>query len=143
MIFQRSKTVTIEAAGHTWKFNRPPGSVVLGWAPRVAELSQGSDDGSKVFPISVDSYRAMLEEIAEHVRDIDGEAADGVTAEQLDSGLNAGEGLQVWIGFFTALNATADDVGKSEKRSGSASPKTPQADRSTTADPAGANAHAH
>jgi len=143
MIFQRSKTVTIEAAGHTWKFNRPPGSVVLGWAPRVAELSQGSDDGSKVFPISVDSYRAMLEEIAEHVRDIDGEAADGVTAEQLDSGLNAGEGLQVWIGFFTALNATADDVGKSEKRSGSASPKTQPDDRSTTADPAGANAHAH
>jgi hypothetical protein len=143
MIFQRSKTVTIEAAGHTWKFNRPPGSVVLGWAPRVAELSQGSDDGAKVFPVTVDSYRAMLEEIAEHVRDIDGEAADGLTADELDAGLNAGEGLQVWIGFFTALNATADDVGKSGKRSGSASPKTPPDDRSTTADPAGANAHAH
>tara|TARA_Y100001963_G_scaffold106955_1_gene147796 strand:+ start:1312 stop:1743 length:432 start_codon:yes stop_codon:yes gene_type:complete len=143
MIFQRSKTVTIEAAGHTWKFNRPAGSVVLGWAPRVAELSQGSDDSQKVFPVSVDSYRAMLEEIAEHVRDIDGEAADGVTADQLDAGLNAGEGLQVWIGFFTALNATAEDVGKSEKQSGSASPKTPQADRSTTADRAGVNAHAH
>lgn len=143
MIFQRSKTVTIEAAGHTWKFNRPPGSVVLGWAPRVAELSQGSDDSQKVFPVSVDSYRAMLEEIAEHVRDIDGEAADGVTADELDAGLNAGEGLQVWIGFFTALNATAEDVGKSEKRSESALPKTPQADRSTTADRAGVNARAH
>jgi|TARA_Y100000296_G_scaffold38157_1_gene44160 hypothetical protein len=143
MIFQRSKTVTIEAAGHTWKFNRPPGSVVLGWAPRVAELSQGSDDASRVFPITVDSYVGMLEEIAEHVRDIDGEAADGVTAEQLDSGMNAGEGLQVWIAFFTALNATAADVGKPEKRSESDSPKTPPDDRSTTADPAGASAHAH
>jgi hypothetical protein len=143
MIFQRSKTVTVEAAGHTWKFNRPPGSVVLGWAPRVAELSQSSDDGSRIFPVTVDSYKQMIEEIAEHIRDIDSEAADEVTAEMLDGSLNAGEGLQVWIAFFTALNATNAEMGKPERRSESDSPKTQTDDKSTTADRAGDSALAH
>lgn len=143
MIFQRSKTVSVEVGGRTWRFNRPPGSIVLGWAPRVAELTQASEDGGRVFPVTVESYTQMLEEIAEWVRDIDGEAAEDLTAEILDSSLNAGEGLQTWISFFTALNATKEEVGKPERRSGSDSPKIPMEDKSTTVEVAGPSELAH
>ena len=137
MIFQRSKTVTVDVMGKSWRFNRPPGSVVLGWAPRVAELSKGAESQDRIFPVSVEAYREMLEELSTWVRDIDGEAADELSADDLDSCLIAAEGLQVWIGFFTALNASVLEVGKSEKQSGSDSQKTTQDDPSTTADPAG------
>tara|TARA_Y100001963_G_C6762603_1_gene440343 strand:+ start:705 stop:1136 length:432 start_codon:yes stop_codon:yes gene_type:complete len=137
MIFKRSKTVTVEVLGRTWKFNRPPGSVVLGWAPRVAELSRNEQKAGQVFPISPDDYLEMLSEIAEWVRDIDGEAADAVTAAELDDALLCSEGLQVWISFFTSLNASQEDLGKLERRSESDSLKTTPVEQSTTVDPAG------
>ena len=143
MIFQRSKTVTVEVMARVWRFNRPPGSVVLGWAPRVAELSRAADQVDRVFPIDVDEYRSMVEELAEWVRDIDGESADDLTAADLDAGMIASEGLQVWIAFFTELNASAADVKKSATPSGSDSPRTTTAGRSTTAEGAGKDGLRH
>lgn len=137
MIFKRSKTVTVQVIGRTWRFNRPPGSVVLGWAPRVAELSRNEQKAGQVFPISPDDYVEMLSELSQWVRDIDGEAADTVTADELDEALLCSEGLQVWISFFTSLNASSVDLGKQEKRSESDSQKTTPEEQSTTADPAG------
>lgn len=134
MMFQRSKTVTVEVLGRVWRFNTPPGSVVLGWAPRVAEISQATD---RMFPVDPENYQNMLTEIVAWVRDIDGEAADGLTVEEIDAGIDANEGLHVWVAFFTELNASVIDLGKRETRSESDSRKMKEGEQSTTADRAG------
>lgn len=100
MIYRRSKTVDVEHEGVVWTFNRPPGSVLLGWAPQVAELSNGADEGV-AFPIGPTRYCEMLEDLAKWVAEVGGTPTT-LTGDQLDSELLPQEGVTLWASFFCA-----------------------------------------
>lgn len=113
MIYRRSKTVTVEHNGVTWTFNRPPGSVLLGWAPQVAELSKaGEVEG--VLPVTPDRYRELLDDLSSWVAEVDG-VPTTLTGEQLDCELLLAEGLSIWAGFFMACQL-GDSEGKKSAR---------------------------
>ena len=115
MIYRRSKTVEVEHEGVTWTFNRPPGSVLLGWAPQVAELSKAGE-GDSVLPITPKNYLELLSDLAEWVSEVDG-VPTSLTGEQLDSELLVGEGLGLWAKFFLACQSTENEKKRSEKLS--------------------------
>lgn len=126
MIFQRSRTIAVEQGGRKWTFRRPKGSALIGWGPSLAEMAMAADSDdarASVFPVGVEAYQEMLGTLADHLHSIEGEVAEA-TAAELDETLTPAEGLALFMAFFNASNATDSDLGKSERPSGSASPRT-------------------
>ena len=141
MIYKRSKTITVDQDGVSWKFTRPPGSVLLGWAPQVAELAKTPAEGEQ-YPITVEIYQEMLEAIAEWVFSVDGEPLE-ITAEELDAELGVNQTISIWAALFMKAQMGEKEKGKSERQSESASPRTGADDPSTTAGDVGAPAGVH
>jgi len=114
MIYKRSRTVEIDHNDVVWTFKRPPGSVLLGWAPQVAELSKQTEAGT--LPITPERYRELLDDLSSWLEQVNG-APVSMTGEQLDGELLVAEGLHIWANFFMRCQMGADEAGKSERLS--------------------------
>ena len=115
MIYRRSRTVTVEHNGVTWLFERPPGSVLLGWGPRVAELANPPEGAG--MPVTVDNFRDMVGELARWCTQIDGAPCD-YDADALDSMLLPSDTIAVWAQFFAQCSMGDETREKSGTPSG-------------------------
>lgn len=107
MIYQRSKTVKVEHGGAAFVFKRPPGSVLLGWGPRIAEIAQGSQEG--ILSLPVDEYTGILEALGGWLYQVDGEPMEGTTPETLDQELLPQDAITLWAGLYMRCQMPEED----------------------------------
>jgi len=107
MIYQRSKTVEVEHEGAALVFKRPPGSVLLGWGPQIAEIAQGSQEGLLTIPL--DEYEGILSCLSSWLYQVDGEPMEGTSTETLDQDLLPQDAITIWAGLYMRCQMSEAD----------------------------------